>query len=227
MNIGIMVGSFNPPHLAHLEFLKTAKAEAKLDEIWMAPVPLNPLKKGKSHLPLGVRVNLCRLLVKNDHWIKIYDPNFSHRNISNEMSYLSFVDLMISDIKEIYTGLSINSYGLCGKDTYRIFSFIMTMLRFSPNFVFQDMRKILSGTTFIIGPRGRRIFSKNMKVKGGLVEFKIGRNFSPVEVIFLSTEDTMLLSSKSIRASLANGDRNVRGLTTDVERAYLAALSSN
>ncbi|MBN8689897.1 MAG: nicotinate (nicotinamide) nucleotide adenylyltransferase [Armatimonadetes bacterium] len=44
MKIGILGGSFNPPHLGHMAVAKAAKAELGLDAVLWVPANRNPLK---------------------------------------------------------------------------------------------------------------------------------------------------------------------------------------
>src|ERR1044072_2479919 len=48
MRIGILGGTFDPPHSGHLEFARTAIEELRLDEVIFLPANRNPLKKVKS-----------------------------------------------------------------------------------------------------------------------------------------------------------------------------------
>lgn len=44
MKIGLVGGSFNPPHQGHLYISMEARKRLKLDQIWWLPVKQNPLK---------------------------------------------------------------------------------------------------------------------------------------------------------------------------------------
>ena len=46
-NIGLLGGSFDPPHKGHLYISLEAKKILKLDEIWWLVTPQNPLKINK------------------------------------------------------------------------------------------------------------------------------------------------------------------------------------
>jgi nicotinate-nucleotide adenylyltransferase len=61
--IGIMGGSFNPPHRGHLAVSETALRRLRLDRLWWVVTPGNPLKS-KAALPsLAERIAACRALV--------------------------------------------------------------------------------------------------------------------------------------------------------------------
>lgn len=49
MRIGLLGGSFNPPHAGHMHIARLAKAKFGLDFVWWIITPQNPLK-GKKHM---------------------------------------------------------------------------------------------------------------------------------------------------------------------------------
>lgn len=59
MNIALFGGSFDPPHLAHVQVVEYLLKKKCYDEIWVIPSRQNPLKeKGR---PFEKRLELCRL----------------------------------------------------------------------------------------------------------------------------------------------------------------------
>jgi len=61
--IGIMGGSFNPPHEGHLAISETALRRLALDRLWWVVSPGNPLKSKEGLPPLAERLAACRALV--------------------------------------------------------------------------------------------------------------------------------------------------------------------
>lgn len=60
--IGVMGGTFNPPHAGHLLISRTALRRLALHQLWWVVTPGNPLK-GNEDLPdLRGRMDLCRRL---------------------------------------------------------------------------------------------------------------------------------------------------------------------
>ena len=49
LKIGILGGSFDPPHIGHLHIALRALEILKLDELWLALSPQNPLKPAAMH----------------------------------------------------------------------------------------------------------------------------------------------------------------------------------
>ena len=61
--IGVMGGSFNPPHEGHAIVASTAIKRLKLDQLWWLVTPGNPLKSNGALAPLADRMAACRTLI--------------------------------------------------------------------------------------------------------------------------------------------------------------------
>jgi nicotinate-nucleotide adenylyltransferase len=66
--IGLLGGSFNPPHTAHRMISEAALKRLGLDKVWWIVSPGNPLKR-RSDTSLAERMALCRAVAKNPHII--------------------------------------------------------------------------------------------------------------------------------------------------------------
>lgn len=62
--IGVMGGSFNPPHEGHARVAETALKRLNLDQLWWVVTPGNPLKEPGGLAPLIERMAACRALAK-------------------------------------------------------------------------------------------------------------------------------------------------------------------
>jgi nicotinate-nucleotide adenylyltransferase len=71
--IGILGGSFNPPHAGHLHISETAKISLGLDEVWWLVAPQNRLKSSLGMESFSKRLNQARTLTQNLHYIKVFD----------------------------------------------------------------------------------------------------------------------------------------------------------
>jgi len=60
--IGIMGGSFNPPHAGHFLAAAEAMKRLRLDEVWWIVTPGNPLKSNGALQPLSKRMAAVRAL---------------------------------------------------------------------------------------------------------------------------------------------------------------------
>ena len=78
--LGILGGSFDPPHLGHLKISLESKKRFKLNKIIWAITKKNPFKK-KSTLDLKSRIDLSKKIVKKYSFIKI--QHFENKIKSN------------------------------------------------------------------------------------------------------------------------------------------------
>ena len=65
MRIGLLGGSFNPPHTAHLEISLTALKRLRLDQVWWLVTPGNPLKDPSKLASLDARVEAAREMARH------------------------------------------------------------------------------------------------------------------------------------------------------------------
>ena len=68
--IGILGGSFDPPHKGHLEICKISFKKIKLKKIYWIITKKNPFKK-KTFFPLNQRIKKSRMIVKKIKKIKV------------------------------------------------------------------------------------------------------------------------------------------------------------
>jgi len=103
-HIGLLGGSFDPPHKGHLYISLEAKKILKLDEIWWLVTPQNPLKINQP-ASYSERVKNCKIMTKNKP-IKIKEiekkinSQFSYQTIkylNNHYKNINFFWLMGAD----------------------------------------------------------------------------------------------------------------------------------
>lgn len=63
--IGLLGGSFNPPHAAHVAISEAALKRLGLDQVWWLVSPGNPLKSHAELAPLADRLAQCRALASD------------------------------------------------------------------------------------------------------------------------------------------------------------------
>ena len=103
-NVGILGGSFDPPHKGHLYISIEAKKILKLEEVWWLITPQNPLKISRP-ANYKERVKNCKLISKNKP-IKIKEiekkinSKYSYQTIkylNNHYKNINFIWLMGAD----------------------------------------------------------------------------------------------------------------------------------
>jgi nicotinate-nucleotide adenylyltransferase len=65
MRVGLLGGSFNPPHAAHRAISLTALKRLGLDQVWWLVTPANPLKDASKLASLESRVEAARELARH------------------------------------------------------------------------------------------------------------------------------------------------------------------
>ena len=78
MRVALLGGSFDPPHLAHVQVLQHLLAERRYDRIWVLPSPQNPLKPEST--PFAHRLAMARLAFAD------LDPRIEVRDDEAELS---------------------------------------------------------------------------------------------------------------------------------------------
>ena len=81
-NVGLLGGSFDPPHKGHLYISLEAKKILNLDDIWWLVTPQNPLKVNQP-ASYSERIKNCKLIIKNQP-IKIKEIE---KKINSKFSY--------------------------------------------------------------------------------------------------------------------------------------------
>ena len=87
--IGILGGTFDPPHYGHIEISKTAIKKFKLKNVLWITTNQNPFKP-KPYLNLKNRIKLCKKIIKGQK--KIVIKNFGKKQYSlNTYNLLRFL----------------------------------------------------------------------------------------------------------------------------------------
>jgi nicotinate-nucleotide adenylyltransferase len=72
MKVGILGGSFNPPHQGHVFISKLAIKKLGLKEIWWIPALQNPLKENQKN-SYQQRIKLCEEILEKEKKFRIYE----------------------------------------------------------------------------------------------------------------------------------------------------------
>ncbi len=73
LRIGLLGGSFNPPHEGHLHISRIALATLHLDAVWWIVTPQNPLKDKSILMPYDERIKLSQKLTMGQPKIIVTD----------------------------------------------------------------------------------------------------------------------------------------------------------
>ena len=86
--IGLLGGSFDPPHKGHIYISIEAKKMLQLDEIWWLVTPQNPLKVSKP-ATYSQRIRNCKKILKNKpKIIKEVEDKINSKFTYQTLSYL-------------------------------------------------------------------------------------------------------------------------------------------
>ena len=101
MRLGLLGGTFNPPHLGHLICAQEARAQLGLDRVELVPVNSPPHKEVVDDPGPDVRLELCRAAVAGDEGLGVCDvdvrrpgPSFTVdtlRELDPENQELTFI----------------------------------------------------------------------------------------------------------------------------------------
>jgi nicotinate-nucleotide adenylyltransferase len=69
--IGILGGTFNPPHIGHLVMAQEAREQLGLDRVVLMPVALPPHKEADGDPGAGVRLELARLAAAGEEGVEV------------------------------------------------------------------------------------------------------------------------------------------------------------
>jgi nicotinate-nucleotide adenylyltransferase len=72
MDVALIGGSFNPPHVGHLLAAHFVRATEPVDAVWLVPVDKHPF--GKQLAPFEDRLRMCELLCADaSGWLRVSD----------------------------------------------------------------------------------------------------------------------------------------------------------
>jgi nicotinate-nucleotide adenylyltransferase len=71
--VGILGGTFNPPHVAHLVCASEAASQLRLDRVLLTPVAVPPHKQPRRDPGPSERLELCRLAAAGDERLEVCD----------------------------------------------------------------------------------------------------------------------------------------------------------
>lgn len=96
MRLGILGGTFNPPHLGHLVCAQEAYRELELDRVMLIPARIPPHKPVEHEPGPEYRLELCRLAVADDDRFEVSDIELERDGPSYTLDTLQVLKLQDS-----------------------------------------------------------------------------------------------------------------------------------
>lgn len=101
MKIALFGGSFDPFHTDHLEIIKTAKKNLKLDKIWIIPTNQNPFKSPQL-TENNHRINMIKLAVKDLKYVSINEIELNNEKSSTTIETVEKLILQYPNIDFVF-----------------------------------------------------------------------------------------------------------------------------
>lgn len=189
---GILGGTFNPVHMAHLILAETAKEEAELDEILFIPSGCSYLKDASDILPAKDRIHMTGLAIEDN-------PDFALSTIETEREGNSYTCDTLLELKERYPDREY--YLIVGADN------LFTMEQWKdPDVIFQNAR-------ILAAVRGSK---KRADMEEKIAELK-EKYDADITLLNIRHVD---ISSSMIREKLSEG-RSIRYMLPEKVREYI------
>ena len=89
IKIGVLGGTFDPPHFGHLYISKIALKKLKLNKLIWAATKKNPLKK-KPYLNINKRIKLAKTIIKKEKkiFVHYFDNKIKSSNTFNLLKHI-------------------------------------------------------------------------------------------------------------------------------------------
>jgi len=111
--VGILGGSFDPIHNAHIELAKKAKQQLKLDSVLLIPTYISPFKR-KSQVTLSKhRLRMAQIASMKFKWLRVSDIELKRKKVSYTITTLRTLQRKL--------GKNVEFYLLLGSDTFQQF----------------------------------------------------------------------------------------------------------
>lgn len=93
MKVGLLFGSFNPPHMGHLILARYWLNETELTQIWLVVSPQNPHKSPQELAPIEARLAMTRLAIEEEPALLVSDVELHLPRPSYTIQTLNFLRL--------------------------------------------------------------------------------------------------------------------------------------
>jgi nicotinate-nucleotide adenylyltransferase len=106
--VGILGGTFDPPHLAHLRIAEEAREAFSLDEVWFCPAFDPPHRKEKPKADFEERLHMTSLAVEDNPAFKVIDIERGESP--------SYTIITLQKLKKLFP--QVNFYLIIGWDSF-------------------------------------------------------------------------------------------------------------
>ncbi len=190
--VGILGGTFNPVHMAHLIIAEIAQEEAGLDEVLFVPTGCSYLKDASDILPAKDRIRMTGLAIEDN-------PNFALSTIETDREGNSYTCDTLRELKERYPD---NEYYLIvGADN------LFTMEEW------KDHETVFQNAKILAAVRGSKKYG-DMEEKTAELKEKYNADIRLLHVRHVD------ISSSMIREKIAEG-RSIRYMLPEKVREYI------
>lgn len=110
MKVGIIGGTFNPIHIAHLRIAEEVRDRLGLDRVIFIPAARPPHKEPDDYLSFDHRLAMVELAIE-DH------PAFSASSLEEELGGTSYSVHTLTELRSLYPGDEL--YFIIGSDSFR------------------------------------------------------------------------------------------------------------
>ena len=94
MKIGVLGGTFDPPHIGHVAIAKAAMASFGLDEVLFMPASRNPLKKAPKGTPARHRLEMVKLLIQDEEKMAVSDLEVTRGGVSYSVDTMAELQMV-------------------------------------------------------------------------------------------------------------------------------------
>ncbi|MCX7965846.1 MAG: nicotinate-nucleotide adenylyltransferase [Syntrophorhabdaceae bacterium] len=107
MKIGLFGGTFDPIHLGHLRATEEIREMFSLDTVYFIPVYIPPHKRDKKIANYEDRINMIRLSIRGNRFMKLSDIEIKRGGISYSYDTICYFE---NKFKDIYFIIGIDAF---------------------------------------------------------------------------------------------------------------------
>ncbi len=126
-NAGIFGGTFNPPHIGHLDIAKEARARFSLEKVFFVPSFMPPHKDLKAVLDSRHRAEMVKLLIGGTRDLIFSDYELSKKTVSFSIDTIRYFETEFPDTKFYFI---IGSDAFYSIDTWKEHGQVLSLIDF-------------------------------------------------------------------------------------------------